>query len=349
MAPQNATKDRTCRQGKYHRAKVDSLCICDILSLVFEPDWRHVPMKFYIVDAFTESLFGGNPAGVVLLAEGAGFPDEKTMLLTAAELRYSETAFVKTCPDGSYHTRYFTPTNEVDLCGHATIASFTVLALEGKIQPGQDCLNKTLAGDLWVHCSANLVMMDMAIPQDLGKIQSQDALLELYTTMGIVAEPILAIDTNGQAVTLFPTIISTGLPDIILPVSSAAMLSQLNPDYEALSALSAKYGVVGVHAFALPGQDEQTSSEGQVTAYCRNFAPLYGIPEEAATGTSNGALTYYLYSHGLMIPGGRASYIQGREMNRPSRIESLLEIKDAVPTIQVGGTGVVLAKGEIFI
>jgi PhzF family phenazine biosynthesis protein len=306
-------------------------------------------MKFYIVDAFTDTLFGGNPAGVVLLDEGADFPDEKAMLLTAAELRYSETAFVKTCLDGGYHTRYFTPTDEVELCGHATIAAFTVLGLEGKIQPGQYCLNKTLAGDLWIHSSANLVMMDMAVPQELGKIQSQDALLELYTVMGLAVELIHSTDLNGQTVTLLPAIISTGLPDIILPVSSAAMLSQIKPDYEALSALSEKYGVVGVHAFALPGPSEQVSSGVQVTAYCRNFAPLYGIPEEAATGTSNGALTFYLYLHGLMKSGSRASYVQGREMHRPSRIESLLEIKDAAPTIQVGGTGVVLANGEIFI
>jgi len=306
-------------------------------------------MNFYIVDAFTDTLFGGNPAGVVLLDEGADFPDEKTMLQTAAELRYSETAFVKTCPDGGYQTRYFTPTDEVDLCGHATIAAFTILSLQGKIQPGQACLNKTLAGDLWIHNSDNRVMMDMASPQNLGAIQTHEALEELYSVLGLAQEPIHAINTRGQEVTLLPTMISTGLPDIILPVSSAAMLSSIKPDDEALTALSEKYGVVGVHAFAMAGSEDQPETGGHVTAYCRNFAPLYGIPEEAATGTSNGALTYYLYLHELIMPGDRASFVQGREMNRPSRIESLLEIKDAAPTIQVGGTGVILAKGEIFI
>ena len=59
-------------------------------------------MKFYIVDAFTDNLFGGNPAGVVLLDQGADFPDERTMLLTAAELRYSETAFVQIHSDGGF-------------------------------------------------------------------------------------------------------------------------------------------------------------------------------------------------------------------------------------------------------
>jgi len=306
-------------------------------------------MKFYIVDAFTDILFGGNPAGVVLLDEGADFPDEKTMLQTAAELRYSETAFVKTCPDGGYHTRYFTPTDEVDLCGHATIAAFTILSLQGKIQPGQACLNKTLAGELWIHNSGNRVMMDMASPQNLGAIQTPEALEELYGVLGLAQEPIHAMNSRGQEVTLLPAMISTGLPDIILPVSSAAVLSSIKPDDEALTALSEKYGVVGVHAFAMAGPEDQPKTGGHVTAYCRNFAPLYGIPEEAATGTSNGALTYYLYLHEFIMPGDRASFVQGREMNRPSRIESLLEMKDAAPTIQVGGTGVILAKGEIFI
>ena len=306
-------------------------------------------MKFYIVDAFTDTTFGGNPAGIVLLDEGSAFPDEKTMLLTAAELRYSETAFVQTLGDGKYHTRYFTPTDEVELCGHATIAAFTVLNLEGKTKPGQVSLNRTLAGDLQIHSFPNLVMMDMAIPQDLGKIQAPQALLELYGIMGIPVEPIDATDFEGNTVTLLPCMISTGLPDIILPVSSSSQLSKIKPDNASLSALSEKYGVVGVHAFAMASLDNQPSAVENVTAYCRNFAPLYGIPEEAATGTSNGALTYYLYLHGLIKPGDRSIFVQGREMNRPSKIESLLEIKDAAPTIQVGGTGVILAKGEIFI
>jgi PhzF family phenazine biosynthesis protein len=309
-------------------------------------------MKFYIVDAFTDTLFGGNPAGVVLLDEGSDFPDEKTMLHTAAELRYSETAFVRTLGDGRYHTRYFTPTDEVELCGHATIAAFTVLSLEGKIQPGQISSNRTLAGALQIHSFPNLVMMDMAIPQDLGKIQTPEALLELYGIMGIPAEPIYATNLEGKEVALLPTMISTGLPDIILPVSSSSQLTKIKPDDAALSALSEKYGVVGVHAFAFASEGMQPvngSLPDGVTAYCRNFAPLYGIPEEAATGTSNGALTYYLYLHGLIKPGDRSIFVQGREMNRPSKIESLLEIKDAAPTIQVGGTGVILTKGEIFI
>ena len=66
-------------------------------------------MKFYIADAFTDSLFGGNPAGVVILDGDGGFPPDETMRKTAAELRYSETAFIKVLGDREFQIRYFTP------------------------------------------------------------------------------------------------------------------------------------------------------------------------------------------------------------------------------------------------
>ena len=79
-------------------------------------------MQYYIVDAFTEKLFGGNPAGVVLLDND--FPPDRLMQQVAAELRYSETAFVRQDGADEFTVRYFTPRSEVDLCGHATIATF---------------------------------------------------------------------------------------------------------------------------------------------------------------------------------------------------------------------------------
>ena len=103
-------------------------------------------MQYYIVDAFTDQPFGGNPAGVVLLDSDA-FPEEELMLKVAAELRYSETAFVVQHSDNEYTVRYFTPKAEVDLCGHATIASFAllhrVLGITGQ------CLCHAKAGDIY--------------------------------------------------------------------------------------------------------------------------------------------------------------------------------------------------------
>ena len=87
-------------------------------------------MKYFVVDAFTDQLFGGNPAGVVLL-ESDTFPKKELMLKVAAELRYSETAFIRRHSAQEFTIRYFTPKAEVDLCGHATIASFFMLHQKG--------------------------------------------------------------------------------------------------------------------------------------------------------------------------------------------------------------------------
>lgn len=105
-------------------------------------------MKYFIVDAFTSEAFGGNPAGVVLLGKNGQFPDDELMRLVAAELRYSETAFVRQDGPCEFTVRYFTPASEVDLCGHATIATFGLLRQEGVVADGAVCMNHTLAGDL---------------------------------------------------------------------------------------------------------------------------------------------------------------------------------------------------------
>ena len=112
-------------------------------------------MKYYIVDAFADKPFGGNPAGVVLLDSDA-FPKEEMMLKIAAELRYSETAFIQRHSDKEFTIRYFTPKAEVELCGHATIASFFLLHRNG-LASGH-CLCHTKAGDLHIEAGEKVMM-----------------------------------------------------------------------------------------------------------------------------------------------------------------------------------------------
>ena len=87
-------------------------------------------MRYFTVDAFAQEPFGGNPAGVVLLNGNTPFPEDEIMRKIAAEMRYSETAFVQQNGPEEFTVRYFTPAAEVDLCGHATIAAFSVLREE---------------------------------------------------------------------------------------------------------------------------------------------------------------------------------------------------------------------------
>lgn len=297
-------------------------------------------MKFYIVDAFTETLFGGNPAGVVILEKGADFPDDELMRKTATELRYSETAFIRQLEKNAFQIRYFTPAAEVDLCGHATIGSFYALADAGLVVFESRCICDTHAGRLNIILSEEAVFMDMSTPKAIGKITEEASLRELYNIMGTTEVHQVEISSGEHAGRLlYPELISTGLPDILMPVSSIEALHALAPDFAGLSLLSEKYQVVGVHAFTINAQD------GAV--HCRNFAPLYDIDEEAATGTSNGALTYYLYKNGLLPHGNQVRFIQGEAMNRPSVITGILNVENGEAKIQIGGSAVILASGEI--
>ncbi len=291
-------------------------------------------MKFLIVDAFTDTLFGGNPAGVVILPEGADFPSDEICVKTAAELRYSETAFIKQLGPNEFNIRYFTPAAEVDLCGHATIGSFCALIHAGILEKNCTCINHTLAGDLNIVIKDGFIMMDMATPVEIATIEDPAAIKELYDIMGAAYDP--------EKITLLPKLISTGLPDIMMPVASQADLNAMEPDMKALSDLSARYEVVGVHAFTLDAEDG-------VTAHTRNFAPLYDIDEEAATGTSNGALTYYFYLNNIIGANANCKIIQGEKMDRPSVILTDIQAEGDNCLIKVGGSGVILAEGEIHI
>ena len=309
--------------------------------------------QMYIADAFTTEKFGGNPAGVVLLKENEDFPSDEVMRKTAAELRYSETAFIRPMAeselkeilaemtfeeggpsasdiDGGFQIRYFTPADEVDLCGHATIASYRCLTDAGLCETGGTYLNRALAGDLFIDIAGDQVLMDMARPQHISTMRAPEELQELYEVMGI----------DYCDIGMFPQLISTGLPDIIMPVQSRDVLAAIDPDFPALTELSRKYDVVGVHAFALAPEGDK------VTAYCRNFAPLYDIDEEAATGTSSGALTYYLVRSGL-VKGDRCLFVQGEKMGRPSQIRSAIRRDSNGLQIRVGGSAAILVKGRI--
>lgn len=282
-------------------------------------------MKYYVVDAFTSVAFGGNPAGVVLL--DGDFPSEKLMQQVAAEFRYSETAFVQQNGEKEFTVRYFTPAGEVDLCGHATIATFGVLWKEGIIAAGSRCMNHTLAGDLLIEAGEQ-VMMQMAPPRVLDVVVD---VARLYPIMqGSQAEQ--------QAPSMACEVVSTGLPDIIMPVTDRAALDALRPDMDALAAYSNELDVVGVHAFAM--------SDDGYTAHVRNFGPLYGVPEESATGTANAALTYYLYRRNLVKHEMECRFLQGEAMQRPSVVATVLIEDDSV---YVGGQSAIVASGELLV
>ncbi len=275
-----------------------------------------------IVDAFTDRPFSGNPAGVVYLG-GDPFPEEEICIKAAAELRFSETAFIRKLTETEYAVRYFTPVCEAALCGHATVAAFSFLR-DKRICGLGDMLAHTKSGDIRVTVERGCVWLDMAEARTLSALNKKTA-AGLYRAFGLNERE----SVNG----LVPKIVSVGLMDIMLPVEPDE-LARAEQDEAAVSDLSRRLNVTGVHMFAL-------SNDG-FTAHCRNFAPLYGIPEECATGTSNGALFHYLNGYGLVGPSP-ARFIQGESMGRPSVITARLENG----TVRVGGPAAIVMEGSI--
>lgn len=278
-------------------------------------------MRYYIVDAFTDQLFGGNPAGVALL-DGDTFPNDELMLKIAAELRYSETAFIRRHSATEFTIRYFTPKAEVELCGHATIASFSLLHREG-LASGR-CICHTLAGDLVIE-TGERVMMQMAQPRIVETVEDID---EIYKALGI----------NGYTPTLPVQITYTGLPDFMIQVNDIATLQAMKPDMEAITEITRRYNAVSFHVFAF-GNDGYT-------AHVRDFGPLYGVPEESATGTANAALTYYLQQNGCLGQEAECTFLQGEAMGRPSVVATRIQ---ADGNIFVGGTAAIVAEGNLLV
>ena len=279
------------------------------------------PLNYYIVDAFTDKPFGGNPAGVVLL-ESDTFPKEELMLKIAAELRFSETVFVRRHSVQEFTLRYFTPKAEVDLCGHATIASFSLL--HQKEMAFGKCLCHTQAGDLHIE-TGDKVLMQMAKPRVVAPIADTG---EIYQALGV----------KDYRPTMPVQIVSTGLPDLMIPLPDVDTLQSLQPDMEAISAITKQYDAVSFHVFAF-------NNDGY-TAHVRDFAPLYGIPEESATGTANASLTYYLQQCGCLGNEAECSFMQGEAMGRPSVVVTRIQ---ADGNIFVGGTAAIVAEGVFMI
>jgi PhzF family phenazine biosynthesis protein len=220
-----------------------------------------------------------------------------------------------------YTLRYFTPKHEVELCGHATVATFSLLHRKG-LAAGQ-CLCHTKAGDLSIEADTR-VMMQMAVPRIVDTVRHP---ADIYKAVGLPSyEPSLPVQ-----------IAYSGLADIMLPLPDVAALQALRPDMEAITALTRQLNAVSIHPFAF-GHDGYT-------AHVRDFAPLYGVPEESATGTANAALTYYLMQNNLISPTGEYTFLQGEAMGRPSVVATRITSDG---TLYVGGTAAIVAQGELL-
>ncbi|WXR61365.1 PhzF family phenazine biosynthesis protein [Peptostreptococcaceae bacterium AGR-M142] len=306
----------------------------------------------YQVDAFTDEFGGGNKAGVV---PDASRLDEKEMQKIAKELGFSETAFVLPSKNSKSHfnIKFFTPEQEVDICGHATIGAFHVLASRGYLEcnVNAQCLKnkKILIED------TNAGIFPIEIEYDNGEIlnimMTQKNPSEVFFVEDNEIEEIASlfnIDKNNIGLKDFkckPTCVDSSLRDLILPINSLDSLKNMDPDFKKIIKYCEKNSITGIHAFSL----NNLNDDFEYLTTVRNFSPKIGRNEESATGISNGSLGYYLYKNDILEfdEDGILEFnvSQGIYMNRPSKIKVILEKKDDVLKVKVGGKSFISFEG----
>jgi trans-2,3-dihydro-3-hydroxyanthranilate isomerase len=297
------------------------------------------------VDAFTTHPFSGNPAGVVV--EAKGLSDEEMQLL-AREKNLPETAFVLPATEkgADLQIRWFSPSVEVKLCGHATIASFHALAeegLEGMGTQGQHYFKlQTKSGILSVRVEKNFQGTTIEFELPVPGFRARRALpASMMKALGLQSS-----DLDHR----LPIVVHH---DVFVPIRKLKKLQSLSPDFNSLKVASMKEKMRGVCLFTLETV-EKTSA-----VHSRFFAPALGIAEDPVTGSANGPLGAYLcqFVHSKGIPyarrelsDGRCEMIgeQGFAIKRPGHVKIRVKCEDdKVESVSIAGEAVTVMNSII--
>lgn len=213
-------------------------------------------MKIWTVDAFTTKPYAGNPAGVTIVKD---FPADSACQSIAAEMNLSETAFVKPLSDNHFHIRWFTPKNEVKLCGHATLASAHILYQE-KLANTNEINFISLSGPLRVYKNNEALTLDFPL-QKTGPTLDKNKLQEILQ---------IEIADAEQA-----------LDDVIVELPNPTILRNFQPNFEKINMIDCR------------GLILTTKGEHPYDFVSRFFAPQVGVPEDPVTGSAHCKLADY--------------------------------------------------------
>lgn len=279
-----------------------------------------------LVDAFTDRPLTGNAAGVVPDANDLS-PDQ--MQAVARELSVSETAFVRDSTEADRAVRFFTPTQEIDLCGHATIGSHAALHADGIIDTGSHSL-ETAIGVIEIQVSEDGVVW---MTQDSHRVEEVDIdVEELADVLDVPPAGISGVD-------LPVAVASTGLSFLIVPVTFLELLGDATPDMDAIEDLADRFDASGVYAFTFDTIGPDSTLHG------RCFLPGAGVPEDPVTGTASGAAAGYLRTVDAFesLPE-EMLFEQGHFLDRPGHVH--VQARDE---IRVGGSAVTTLDGTLMI
>jgi len=279
---------------------------------------RMQTLRYVVADVFTERPLEGNQLGVFTDAREV---DGELMQRLARELNFSETVFVLPAEgEGHARIRIFTPRIEVPFAGHPTLGTAFVLAAplqleEIRLETGKGIVPVRLERD-----GGRVTFGRMAQPLPT---------VEPYTAADQVLAA-LKVERSELPIELY----DNGIQHVYIALGSEGEVAALRPDLARLADLPA---VIGINCFAGAGRRWKT----------RMFAPGDGVPEDPATGSAAGPLALHLARHGQIAFGDEIEISQGAEIGRPSTLFARAEgAADAVEAIEVGGSAVIVARGE---
>ena len=284
-------------------------------------------LEFYQIDAFTNERFKGNPAAVIYSDTLA----EEQMQLIAREMNLSETAFISKSDNADYKLRWFTPAKEVDLCGHATIASLHYLSETKKNELKKTLTFETRSGILNCSFDRDKYLMQIPVP-------------ELLEFTGCIEEVLSYLSINRTDVSDLPFIIlENGY--LFIGVSSLNALWKLKPDFKSLKDLSInKKEFFDIAVFTTETVDKGSS------AHLRFFAPYHGIDEDPVTGSACGPLLLVLQRLGLINnyrDDTKLIFEQGDVLNRKGRVTTIFNALNN--KLIISGNAITIAKGTIYL
>ncbi len=294
-------------------------------------------IQVHQVDAFTVERFTGNPAGVVLNADGL---TDAQMLAIARELNNADTAFIL-APEGEGHdmrARFFTPRTEVGFVGHATVAAHYVLSR--RQDAPRQLRQRSKAGTVDVEVRGGGEDRKIAVRQSTPPLGR-----ELNDRERLAVLDALALATDDLDTRCPLRIAGTSSTRLLIGVRGTEPLKHLKPYMSRLTTLSAQIGAAGYFVFALTPNEEDHLTES------RMFCPALGIGEDPVSGNAHGLLGVYLAHYGFLNHDPRrASFrgIQGQSLHRPGRVEVELDLKEgSVAGVWIVGQAVSVFETEI--
>lgn len=297
-------------------------------------------MRIFHVDAFTRTRFTGNPATVVLDADGQS---DATLSSIAREFANAETAFVlaPTRSDHDLILRFFNARKEAPFVGHATVAAHAVLLELGR-RGFRSCRQKSGTGIIDVNAYAEPTgQSDDTTIEFRQSVPELENPLPLKTTLR-VAE---ALRLPGSELhELLPARIARkGSSRLLVPIAHPGALDELAPNFDTLLAIGREIGAEGFFVFAHTLEPHGLSTDS------RMFCPALGIPEDPVSGNAHAMLATYLLEHEL-IDRSKPEFVgrQGRQMQRPGEVAVKLELDDGtLAAVRIGGSAVIVSEGRL--